>query len=152
MAEQPVPDVAVDLARIDLLSGRDADALNAARTWPDGPDRDFVLAMADARLQPADEARAAEARLLAGESAAAAVRLAELYARRGDANQAFRWMNLAYDRLGPEPWLTDQWQWLYHLRLSPFLASLKGDARWAPTVRRGEPRPRQAARSADSAR
>jgi TolB-like protein/DNA-binding winged helix-turn-helix (wHTH) protein/Tfp pilus assembly protein PilF len=152
MAEQPVPDVAVDLARIDLLSGRDADALNAARNWPDGPDRDFVLAMADARLQHAGEARAAEARLLARESAAAAVRLAELYARRGDANQAFRWMNLAYDRLGPEPWLTDQWQWLYHLRLSPFLTSLQGDARWAPTVRRGEPRPRQAARSADSAR
>jgi tetratricopeptide (TPR) repeat protein len=142
MGARPDPEVAVDLARIDLFAGRYREAMVEAELWPSGPDRDFVLAVAGDGLRKHEVAREAEARLLAGTAPAQAVRLAELYAHRNDANQAFRWMNVAYDRLGRDPWLTDQWEWVYHLSLSPFLKPLRADARWAPTAKRGEPRSR----------
>jgi hypothetical protein len=39
--------------------------------------------------------------------------------------------------LGPNPWLSDEWQWVYQLRLSPFLKPLHADARWPATKQRG---------------
>lgn len=142
MGTRPDPDTAVDLARVDLFAQRYAEAQAAAEQWPDGPDRDLVLAVAGEGLRKPDVARPAEARLLARTGPVPALRLAELYAHRKDADLAFRWMNLAYDRLGPDPWLSDQWQWVYQLSMSPFLIPLRSDARWAPTAKRGEPRAR----------
>jgi tetratricopeptide (TPR) repeat protein len=133
MGARPDPDVDVDLARIDLLAGRHPQALAQAEKWRDGPDRDFVLALA---ADAPGRRSSAEARLLAGTDPVHAVRLAELYAHREKRDQAFRWMDVAYDRLGPSPWLTDQWQWMYHLRFSPFLRPLHGDARWLSTLQR----------------
>ena len=49
--------------------------------------------------------RAAEARLRASGDIASAIRLAEINAHRGDRDEAFRWLNLAFDRMGPRPWL-----------------------------------------------
>jgi tetratricopeptide (TPR) repeat protein len=130
MGARPDPEVTVELARIDLLAGRYPQAIAAAEQWPDGPDRDFVLAVAGDALGRHDAARAAQSRLLEGNDAADAVRLAELHAHRGDGDEAFRWLNFAFDRLGPNPLLSDQWQWVYQLKLSPFLKPLHADARW----------------------
>lgn len=137
MGARPDPEVTVDLARIDILAGRYPQAIAAAEQWPDGPDRDFVLAMAGDALARHDVARAAQSRLLEGTDAADAVRLAELHAHRGDADEAFRWLNFAFDRLGPNPLRSDQWQWVYLVRLSPFLKPLHADARWLLTNQRG---------------
>jgi TolB-like protein/Tfp pilus assembly protein PilF len=137
MGARPDPEVAIDLAQIDLLSGRYPEAMAEAEKWSDGPDRDFVLAMAGDALGRNDVARAAESRLLAGTDPADAVRLAELYAHRKQGDEAFRWMNVAYDRLGPNPWLSDEWQWVYQLRLSPFLKPLHAEERWPATKQRG---------------
>jgi hypothetical protein len=113
--------------------------MKQAERWRDSPDRDFVLAVAGEALGRRDVARAAESRLLAGTGPANAVRLAELYAHRGQVDEAFRWINLAYDRLGANPWLSGNWQWVYPLRLSPFLEPLHDDPRWAATRQRGTP-------------
>jgi len=137
MGASPDPEVTVDLARIDILAGRYPQAIAAAEQWLDGPDRDFVLAVAGDALGRHDVARAAQSRLLEGHDAADAVRLAELHARRGDGDEAFRWLNFAFDRLGPNPWLSDQWQWVYQVKLSPFLKPLHADARWLTTNQRG---------------
>jgi hypothetical protein len=136
MQERPSPGTATDLATIDLLSGRNEAALQAASSWPPGTDRDFVLAMASHALRQDDSARAAEARLVARTDTASAIRLAEIHAHRGNRDEAFRWLNLAFDRMGPRPWLTDQWPALDY---SPFLVSLRSDARWEPTVLRSLP-------------
>ncbi len=137
MGARPDPEVTVELARIDILAGRYPQAIAAAEKWPDGPDRDFVLAVAGDALGRHDVARAAQSRLHEGNDAADAVRLAELHAHRGDGDEAFRWLNFAFDRLGPNPWLSDQWQWVYQVKLSPFLKPLHADARWLMTNQRG---------------
>lgn len=140
MGARPDPEVTVELARIDLLAGRYPQAIAAAEQWPDGPDRDFVLALAGDALGRHDVAHAAQSRLLEGNDAADAVRLAELHAYRGNSDEGFRWLNVAFDRLGPNPWLSDQWQWVYLVKLSPFLKPLRADARWLITNQgSGEP-------------
>lgn len=139
MGAQPDPDAAMDLARIDILSGRYQEALTAAEKWPEGPDRDFVLAAAGAATGRNELARAAESRLLAGTDAADAVRLAELHAYRDEREDALRWAEVAFDRLGPNPERSPQWQWLYTLKLSPFLRPLRGDPRWATASERAVP-------------
>ncbi|HET7203120.1 MAG TPA: winged helix-turn-helix domain-containing protein [Steroidobacteraceae bacterium] len=139
IAPETAPDVEVDLVRILLLEGKHAEALAQAERWPGGPDRDFVLALANLELRRDTDADAAAARLRAGTGPAEAVRLAELHAHRGEHDRAFEWIGTAYDRLGQNAWLTGNWQWIYHLRFSPFLRSLHADARWPGTVRRGEP-------------
>jgi TolB-like protein/Flp pilus assembly protein TadD len=130
MGAQPDPDAAMDLARIDILSGRYQEALTAAEKWPEGPDRDFVLAAAGVAMGKNELARAAESRLLAGRNAADAVRLAELHAYRNEREEALHWAEVAFDRLGPKSWLTPQWEWLYALKLSPFLQPLRDHPRW----------------------
>ena len=149
MQEAPSLDIAVDLARVDLLSGRNEAALQAAASWPEGPDRDFVLAVAAHMLGQSKTARAAETRLMARTDAASAVRLAEIHAHRGDRDAAFRWLNVAFDRMGPQPWLGFQW---VPLDYSPFLVSLRSDARWRPTVQRSLPRARTASAQPISSR
>ena len=68
-----------------------------------------------------------------------AVRLAEVYAHRGDLDASFRWMSRAYERLGRNAWLTPAWRWLLPLRFSPFLRPLHADSRWQDMRTRGLP-------------
>jgi TolB-like protein/DNA-binding winged helix-turn-helix (wHTH) protein/Tfp pilus assembly protein PilF len=147
--QRPDPEIAVDLARMDLLEGRNEAALQAAASWPQGPDRDFVQAMAGRALRQEEAARAAEARLRQGSDPRNAVRLAEVLAHRGESDEAFRWLNLAFDRMGPRPWLANQWMALDY---SPFLLGLRNDSRWNPTVQRAIPRARTATAEATSSR
>ncbi len=144
MGAQPDPEVAVDLARIQLLSGQYPEALRAAEQWARGADRDFVLAIAGDALDRQGLARAAESRLQAGASPAHAVRLAEMYAHRGDRDQARHWMDVAYDRLGANPWLATggtgretaavRLRLVCQLKWSPFLRSLRADVRGSSTA------------------
>ena len=69
-------------------------------------------------------------RLAAGSDAQASLRLAEIYAHWGDAEQAFRWMEETRARLGVEAKESPQHRWAWELRFSPFLRPLHTDARW----------------------
>jgi tetratricopeptide (TPR) repeat protein len=141
MTPAPDPDVAVDMARLLLLEGRNEEALAEAQRWVPGPDRDFVLAAANYALRRRADGRAAEARLRRGEGPVEAVRLAELFAHRSDADQAFAWIDAAHGRLGPNAWFSPDWQWLYQLRFSPFFRPLHIDPRWPAALERTELRP-----------
>jgi DNA-binding winged helix-turn-helix (wHTH) protein/Tfp pilus assembly protein PilF len=123
-------EIDVDLTRILVLEGRHAEALARAQRWPSGPDRDFVLVVAYGALHQDDRAAAAVARLRAGVDASHAVRLAEAHAYRREPDEAFRWLQVAHDRLGPGAWFSTGWRWLRELRFSPFLRPLQTDPRW----------------------
>ena len=43
------------------------------------------------------------------------------------------------DRLGTRAYVSMKWQWIYPLRFSPFLRSLRSDPRWADSTRRADP-------------
>jgi len=129
----------VELARILILEQRYPEALQRVQSWPGGADRDHGLALIyDAQRRRAD-ADAAVRRLREGKGPGSAVRLAEVYATRGNIDEAVRWVATAYERLGDNPWLSAEWQWVYPLRFSPFLKALHADPRWAELRMRGLP-------------
>ena len=132
-------EVAVDLVRILLLEGRYQEAWAEAERWPPGPDRDFVIAVAGAASERPVKAAAAVGRLRAGTGPGEALRLAEFHAYRGEHDHAFEWLDTAYDRLGTRAYVSMKWQWIYPLRFSPFLRSLRSDPRWADSTRRADP-------------
>ncbi len=109
------------LARIYLAEGRVQDALNGFhRIESDGLGGSGV-AMAEYTLGHARESQAALDRLIAARSADAAYQIAQVYAWRGDTEQAFRWLDRAYvQRDGG----------LATMKTDPILASLRGDARY----------------------
>lgn len=123
-------DIDIDLVQILILQHRFAEARELIERWPDGPSRDQGLTLVYRALGQHAESQAALQRLAAGTDAATAVRLAEVYAQWGDVEEAFRWMQTARERFGPKPWLTTQDQWVWMLRMSPFLRPLHGDSRW----------------------
>jgi TolB-like protein/DNA-binding winged helix-turn-helix (wHTH) protein/Flp pilus assembly protein TadD len=131
--------VDVELGRIMILEQRYPEALDEVRRWPEGVDRDHGLALIYDALGRKPDADAAVARLLSSSEPGAAVRLAEVYASRGDVDEAFDWVATAYSRLGENPWLSVQWQWVYPLRFSPFLEPLHSDSRWTKMKTRGLP-------------
>jgi TolB-like protein len=109
------------LARIYLSEGRVQDALNRFhRIESDGLGGSGV-AMAEYTMGHARESQAALDRLIAAHSADAAYQIAEVYAWRGDTEQAFRWLDRAYvQRDGG----------LTTIKTNPILASLRNDARY----------------------
>jgi TolB-like protein/cytochrome c-type biogenesis protein CcmH/NrfG len=109
------------LARIYLVEGRVQDALNGFhRIESDGLGGSGV-AMAEYTMGHARESQAALDRLIAAHSADAAYQIAEVYAWRGDTEQAFRWLDRAYvQRDGG----------LTTMKTNPILAPLRSDARY----------------------
>jgi len=59
------------------------------------------------------------------------VRIAEVHAYRGDADESFRWLALATRPTDPEGARLPAARNFWEIRASPLLASLHADPRWA---------------------
>lgn len=132
-------DVDLNLAGIRILQGRFGDAVDLARGAPDGPGRDQVLAMAAPVAGTAGEAEAALQRLQSAGTRASNAMLAEVLAFQGHADEAFAALERAFAGSYGKPRrvdyrrerATDWHQAVEIIQLSPFLAPLRSDPRWA---------------------
>jgi len=113
------------------------EALAAVERWPQGLDRDAALAMIQHATGRRAEADASLERLIAAArheaDAGAALRVAEALAFCGAADEAFRWLAQGRAWMQDKPRL-QRAERITALRMSPFLAPLRGDARWEPLV------------------
>jgi len=115
------------------LTGRHEEAIARAQDWPDGPDRDQVLAKSTYALGRTEAAENALNRLRARPGGDTALRLAEIAACRGQPDTAFDWLAEVHQRATED----ENRQWLYwadRVRLSPWLRPLRADPRWEPMI------------------
>jgi DNA-binding winged helix-turn-helix (wHTH) protein/Tfp pilus assembly protein PilF len=117
--EPDSPRGTIRLARLLILEDRHAEALELATGIPDELERLTIQAMGYYGRGDATQADAALEALIALDPGQARFRIAEALAYRGDHDRAFAWLAQA----GREE--NDHWNWS-----SPFLASLRSDARW----------------------
>ena len=99
-----------------------------------GPAREQGLALVYHALGRTAEADAALARLTALSATADPFRLAEVYAFRGEADESFRWLEIAARPIDREGRLLPGARDLWEMRASPLLAPLHADPRWAAWV------------------
>jgi Tfp pilus assembly protein PilF len=111
----------------EILEGRYEQALRVVETWPEGDARDHSLALIYHGLGREKEARERLETLKAAKTWDNSIRVAEVYAYRGEIDEAFHWLQNP-DSNRPE----DIEPLLY---ASPFLKPLHQDARWANVVR-----------------
>jgi adenylate cyclase len=124
----PDTDYAAEVAQILVLQGKFDDALAFIERWPHVSVREQGLALVYHALGRASDADAALDKLIASSATSDPVSVAEVYAYRGDIDEAFKWLKVAadggfVDRLPPthQPW---------EMRASPLLAPLHTDPRW----------------------
>lgn len=115
---------------VQILQGNYEQALIRARAMAGGPAQDRNLAIIHRALGQGAEADAALQRLLTDGGEAAAIYTAEVFAHRGNIDEAMRWLSGALDsperdEPGREQRCEDAW-WL----LSPYLIPLRSDERW----------------------
>jgi serine/threonine-protein kinase len=113
-----------------LLAGRPEDALALFDRHPVAWMRDVGLALAHHRLGHDRESRQALGRLLALDQhahLAPGYQIAEVYAWRGETDEAFRWL---------ERGLADRDSGMNYLLFDPLLRGLRGDPRYRDLVRR----------------
>jgi DNA-binding winged helix-turn-helix (wHTH) protein/Tfp pilus assembly protein PilF len=121
----PTPrDVAKDLAQVLILQGRFGEALALTGDMPDEADRLLVRALAYHGLGRNSDSDAALRALNEPVPTGDPIRVAEVHAFRGEADDAFRWLQVAS---GPG---FDQSRICY----SPFLKSLHSDPRWSARI------------------
>jgi adenylate cyclase len=111
----------------EILQGRYEQALRIVETWPEGVARDHSLALIYHGLGRDEEARERLESLKAAKTWGNGIRVAEVYAHRGEIEEAFRWLQ---DQESNPP--EDSQPLLY---ASPFLKPLHEDARWANVMR-----------------
>jgi thioredoxin-like negative regulator of GroEL len=124
-----------ELARVLILQQQFADAFVAIERMPAGAAREQAIALAYHAPGHRSAADAALSRLIGLRSAPAAdplieLEIAEVYAFRGEREQALEWIARALERKDPEmprraAWVREE------LVLSPFLRVLHADARWS---------------------
>ena len=129
------PQLRRDVAKILVLQGRLDEALDAARELPEGPLRDQCLALAYHASGQYAAADAALARLVAvgeqtGTDAEFKLNIAEVYAYRGNSEQAFKWLGRMSAQTRDDDAIEPYWWSRQELPLSPLLKSLQADARW----------------------
>jgi serine/threonine protein kinase/Tfp pilus assembly protein PilF len=88
----------VDVGNLNLFEGRYEDALQAYQGSSDDADHLFGVALVEHSRGQEAQSRQALERLMAGHAADAAYRVAQAYAWRGEKNQAFEWLERAYQR------------------------------------------------------
>ena len=115
------PHANVDLATIELLGGRPEQAL-AALQQPAAPGwRQIGSALAEHSLGHAQQSQQALDQTIRESAQFAAYQIAEIYAWRGERDQAFHWLERAYAQ--HDGGLTE-------VKNDPLLASLHADARY----------------------
>jgi TolB-like protein/DNA-binding winged helix-turn-helix (wHTH) protein/Tfp pilus assembly protein PilF len=120
-------EVEAQIAFILILQQQFEEALAAVQRLPDGPMRDKGLALLGHSLGRQAEADKAIERLMLTTNSRTAQYLAEVYAWRGEIEQAFRWVAASAEEHRRSVWspgITD-------LRVSPFLEPLRDDPRWS---------------------
>jgi tetratricopeptide (TPR) repeat protein len=138
-------DVEIELVRIHVLQGRDAEAYAAVTRMPEGKYRDHGLALLYRAPDHRAEADAALARLIRRRSEAADsiaggvmddIRLAEVQAFRGMTEEAFATLARKKDALerGPDSELPVVSYFQNEASVSPFLKALHSDPRWAAII------------------
>jgi predicted Zn-dependent protease len=110
-----------------VLSGRAAQAGQAAAQVPDAAYRLNSLALANYAQGKAAEADAALEQLKQQFGATSAYQVAENYAFRKEPDRAFEWLEAAY---------RDRDSGLTLITRDPFLENLRGDARWVAFMRK----------------
>jgi tetratricopeptide (TPR) repeat protein len=115
------PHANVDLATIELLGGRPEQAL-AALQQPAAPGwRHVGSALVEHSLGHAQQAQQALDQIIGDSAQFAAYQIAEIYAWRGQKDQAFQWLERAYAQR--DGGLTE-------VKNDPLLASLRADPRY----------------------
>ena len=138
-------DVEIELVRIHVLQGRDAEAYAAVTRMPDGKYRDHGLALLYRAPDHRAEADAALARLIRRRREAAdsivggvmdEIRLAEVQAFRGLTEEAFATLARKKDALerGPDSERPVVSYFQIEASVSPFLKALHSDPRWAALI------------------
>jgi tetratricopeptide (TPR) repeat protein len=117
-----------DIAKVQILRQRYAEAAAAIGRIPAGPLRDQCVALAFRAPGQQAGADAALARLVALASGpdrdpAIDLSIAEVHAYRGDEEQALQWAQRALEEAGSR-WAREE------MMLSPFLRPLQADVRW----------------------
>lgn len=127
-------DLEIDIARIQVLKGRPADAYAIVRRLPAGVTRDEGLALLSDGPDLRPEADAALARLAARHppDALRSMRLADAYAWRGKTEEAIATLQRYRDSLDPADGrtLSRIWWNQQEMMVSPFLKPLYADPRW----------------------
>lgn len=116
------PDEIVVLMQI--LEGRYDEALRKAATWVDGIARDHALALIYHGLGRATESSERLDKLIATAGRSQPAMVAEVYAFRGEINNAFEWLHASPLDISPMQYA------------SPFLKSLHADSRWPQVMAR----------------
>jgi TolB-like protein/Tfp pilus assembly protein PilF len=115
------PHANVDLAAIDLLQGRPEQALTALQQ-PSAPGWHLIgTAMVEHSLGHREQSQRALDQLIAESATYAAYQIAEVYAWRGQKDQAFQWLERAYAQRDGG---------LIEVKVDPVLASLRTDPRY----------------------
>jgi len=132
------PNVAIDIVHVLVLQGRYAEAeLTMAQVPEEGGQRDQAAALVYAATGREVEADQALARMTQGSrSHMETIRLAEVYAFRGMADQAFKVLDGKKRALAREHGADSDHVWYlqFESRLSPFLKALHSDPRWAKYI------------------
>lgn len=117
------------LARIEIALGEREQAESLGLRLEDPVERDIVAALLAARTGDPEAQQVIE-RLERNPTASAAIGLAEWFAMRGQADEAYAWLDIGVQRLFEE----NRWQHAAErsllVRYSPFLRPLKGGERW----------------------
>jgi len=133
-AEQFNPEMtmhhAMQRTLILVLTSAHEQAVARAQAWPEGPDRDQILAHSYHALGQHQAAKAAEQRLLSRSDGDSALRMAEIEAVRGDADAAFAWLEQIHLRETAAEKSSVWPRWDERVRLAPSLRGLRNDPRW----------------------
>lgn len=117
-------------ADVEILQGNYEQALIRVGNMADGPERNRCLAIIHHALRQEAGAAAALRRLLDAGDEQAAIHAAEVFAHRGETDEAFRWLSGVLDSPDRDDPTRGQLRqdtlWL----LSPYLIGLRSDARW----------------------
>jgi TolB-like protein/tetratricopeptide (TPR) repeat protein len=132
-----LPGVDSDIAKVQILRQRFDEAFVAAARIPVGPLRDQAIALgfrAPGRQAAADDALSRLLALASGpdRDPALQVAIAEVYAFRGEGEQALKWLERALQTGGG--WAREA------MMQSPFLRALHADARWRTLLASAETR------------
>ena len=137
------PDLDSEIARILVLLGRFPEAERVLAGMPEGRARDYGTALLYALPEKRTEADAALARLAMTPNDSAlrddiveVIRLAEIYAFRGQEDEAFATLEGKKEALASRSDISASFLGYlrYEARLSPILKSLHSDRRWAAFI------------------
>lgn len=124
----PVSGARFDVGAIFILQERFDDALEVAREWPEGPERDKGLAMIYAAVGRTAEGDAALEGLMSRSGRDIARFVAEVFAYRGETDEAFKWLEKGRNLVAGS--MPELGSWMHETQLSPFLIPLRDDPRW----------------------